>query len=285
MQFGFARLPRYAAGLAVIATAAITGCSSSSSTAAAPQVTPLKAVQLAAYTSSHATSFTGTFSLVMTTKPGAPSSVGSGTTNMTMTIAEQLKPSLLLSADITSLTSDGQSVPGGMSEVITPSMIYLKAPFLTQAAHLTKPWISMSLASAGNASGINLSQLVSQATNNSPLSETQMFAGATSVRRVGTGTVDGVPVTEYAGTVPMSAALAKVSSALSTQLKQQISTLGLTTENFTVWLDGQNVPRKADITVDGKYVTESINLTIAGINQPVHITAPPASQTGPMPGL
>lgn len=296
MQVRIARLPWYAAALAAIVAAAVSGCASSSSTGSsstgasgsattAAPVTALDAVKLAASTSSHANTFTGTMNMAITAKPGAPSSAELAGTSMTMTMAEQLRPSLLLSADITSLTSAGQSIPGGLSEVITPSTAYLKAPFLTQAADLTKPWLSVPLSSAGQASGVNLSQLMNEATTNSPLSETQMFAAATSVHKVGTGTIDGVPVTEYTGTVPMSAAMAKDSSVLSTQLKQQISSLGFTTETFTVWIDGQHLTRKAHIVAVGTSVTETVNLTITSINQPVHITPPPASETESMAGL
>jgi hypothetical protein len=36
-------------------------------------------------------------------------------------------------------------------------------------------------------------------------------------------------------------------------------------------------------SVNGQNVTTTVN--ISAINQPVHITVPPASQTAPMPGM
>lgn len=283
MNVGFTRLSRYAAGLTVVIAAAVTGCASTSSTAAAPQVSPLKAVQLAAYTSSHANTFTGTMDLHMAVKPGTTPPAGVSDTTMVASFAEQLHPSLLASVDITSLTSQGSSLAGGMTEIISPTEIYLKIPSLTQPLHLTKPWMAISLSQFGKLSGVNVSQLMNQATSNSPLTETQMFAAATSVRQVGTGSMGGVPVTEYQGTFPLSKALSYLSASARPQVQQEMSQLGFTTENFTVWIDGQHITRKATVTVNGTSVTETVNLTVTGINKPVNITAPPASQTGPLP--
>jgi hypothetical protein len=204
---------------------------------------------------------------------------------MSATFAEQLHPSLLASVNITSLTSQGESVPGGMNEILTPTALYLKMPALTQELHLGKPWLAISFAQASKLSGVNLSQLTSQATNNSPLTQSQMFAAATSVRQVGTGTIDGVPVTEYTGTLPMSKAPSYLTGSTRTRVEQEITSLGFTTENFTVWIDGQHLTRKAVVTVNGTSVTETVNLAITSINQPVNITAPPASQTAPLSSL
>jgi hypothetical protein len=58
---------------------------------------------------------------------------------------------------------------------------------------------------------------------------------------------------------------------------------GFTTEKFTVWIDDQHITRKALVTVNGTSITETVDMTITSINQPVHISAPPASQTAPLP--
>ena len=55
--------------------------------------------------------------------------------------------------------------------------------------------------------------------------------------------------------------------------------------NFHVWIDGRSHVRKMIETesVNGEHVTTTVY--IAAINQPVHVTVPPASQTAPMPGV
>jgi hypothetical protein len=88
-------------------------------------------VQLAAKTASSATSVAGTMSVQATAKAG---STGSGSLALTGTFAERTRPSLLARVDISSLESAGTSVPGGLSEILSPSAVYLKAPVLTSAS-------------------------------------------------------------------------------------------------------------------------------------------------------
>lgn len=287
MQAGTARLPLYAAGLTVIVVAAaVTGCAASSSSAgasgsSAPPVTPLAAIKLAANVSAQANTFTGTMSLQSTAAAGAASSAD---VSMSASFAEQLHPSLLASVDIESLSTAGTSLPGGLTELITPTDLYLKWSYLTQLLHLTKPWLVAPLSTLGNGTGASITQLINQATGNSPLSQSQLFADATSVRQAGTGTIAGVPVTEYTGTVPLnSKTLSNLPGTLKTQVAQYMNTLGVTSENFTVWIDGQHLTRKAVVTLAGKSTTETVTLTITSINKPINVSVPPASQTSPLP--
>jgi hypothetical protein len=295
MQVNVARLPLYAAGFAVVVATAVTGCTASSSSsagaarAAAPSspapANALDAVKLAAKTASGVTSFTGTMSLQATVKPGAASSSSSsGAVSTTATFAEQLRPSLLASVNIGSLSAAGTSLPGGLAEIVTPSTLYMKWSYLTQLLHLSKPWLAIPVSSLSQGSGINFSQILGQATGSGPLSQSQLLQGATSVRQVGTGSVDGVPVTEYTGTLSLDKAISYLSGAAKTQLQQAMTTAGLTEATFTVWIDGQHTVRKAVVTEVGKDLTETITTTITSVNQPVNITLPTAGETSPLPG-
>lgn len=297
MQVRVARVPLYAAGLVVIVAAAVTGCSpgtsssgtspgsagASGSSSPAP-ASALDAVKLAAKTASGANSYTGTMSLQGTVNPGAASSSGvSGGISMSGTFAEQLHPTLLVSADIGSYSMMGTSLPGGLSELITPTTMYLKSAQLTQELHLTKPWLAVPLSAASKSSGINLSQLVNQATGTSPLTQAQMLGASSSVREVGTGSIGGVPVTEYAGTISVAKAISALSGGAKAEMEQMNAAAGLTTEKYTVWIDGQHIMRKAIITGTGTTLTETVTVTFTSVNQPVSITAPPASQTTTVP--
>jgi len=288
MRARIGRSPVYLAGLTAIAAAALAGCSAGSSgtgataagTHAAAASSPLDAVQLAAKTTGGANSFTGTMSVQATAKAGAPSS---GDVSMTATMAEQLRPSLLAEVQIGTLSAAGQSLPGGLSEIITPSNLYMKWSVLTQQLHTTKPWLAIPVSALSKSSGVNLSQLFSQATNSSPLNESQMLAGASGVRKVGTGTMDGVAVTEYTGTVSLDKGMQYLSGSSKAAMQKQIAAAGLSTATFTVWVDGQQVMRKAVITEKGTALTEVITVAINTINQPVNIQVPAAGQTTPLP--
>jgi hypothetical protein len=203
---------------------------------------------------------------------------------MSATFAEQVHPSPVASVNIASLSSAGMSVPGGLAEIVTTSTLYLKWSYLTQMLHLSKPWLAIPLSSLSQSGGVNLSQILSQATGSGPLAQSQLLQGATSVRQVGTGSLDGVPVTEYTGTLPLDKGLSYLSGAAKAQLQQAMASAGFTEMTFTVWIDGQHTVRKAVDTETGKDVTETITTTITSINQPVNIAVPTASQTSPLPG-
>jgi hypothetical protein len=237
--------------------------------------TPEQAIQLAANISRAVNSFTATMDIRL--KGGANS------VNLAGTITEQIRPSLLAKANFSSFNVAGQSFPGGMSEIITPSSAYIKLSMLTQALHTSKQWIAISFSSLSKASGVNLGSLFSQLQTSSPLSQSQLFAGATNVRRVGTGVVDGVPVTEYTGSVSMTQALAKLPASLRTSLGADIEKAGIGAAKFTEWIDAQHQVRKVVVTETGSAFSETITTTVTSINQPVTIQVPPASETTSLP--
>jgi hypothetical protein len=201
---------------------------------------------------------------------------------MAGTFQEQLHPSLLASVDFNTFSVAGQSM-AGLGEVITPTAIYIKLGLLTQALHSTKPWIEMSLSSLNKSSGLDLGSLINQMETSSPLAQTELMAGATNVRTVGTSTVDGVPVTEYAGSYSTSAALAKLPADVRGQLSQALQKVGINSAQFKAWIDGEHQVRKEIVTEDASALTETITLTVPSINQPVTISVPAASQTMTLP--
>lgn len=273
----------YAAGVTAILAAALAGCAATSSGTPAANsnrpASPLAVVRLASKTTSGASSFTGTMSMQATAKSGGSSSQN---VSMTATMAEQLHPSLLAEVKIRTLSAAGSSLPGGLDEIITPRTLYMKSSFLTQQRHLTKPWLGIPFSSVSKSTGIDLSQLFNQATS-SPLNESQMLAGASNVRKVGTGTVNGVAVTEYTGMLSLQKGLRQLHGTVKSQVQKEITAAGLTTATFTVWVDSHNIMRKAVIHENGANLTETITVSIDTLNQPVNIAVPTASKTSPLP--
>jgi hypothetical protein len=239
-----------------------------------------QAIQLAADDTRDVNSFAATADIQVTSEAGASGSLG--TAEMAGTIQEQLHPSLLLGADFSKFSAAGQSM-SGLGEIITPQAVYIKLGMLTQALHTTKPWIEMPLSALNKSTGMNLSSLINQMQESSPLTQTQLLAGATNVRTVGTSTLNGVPVTEYTGSYAMSAALARLPADLRGQLSQLVQKVGITEVQFQVWIDGQHQLRKMIATEHGSALTETITMTVTSINQPVTISVPPASQTTTLP--
>lgn len=206
----------------------------------------------------------------------------SGTASSTIsgTLKQQTTPSPLAVADFSSVTVQGQQVPGGMEEIIDSGGIYLKLAELSKQTG--KPWIKIPGSDLSNLGGASLGQLLQNGSND-PLVQTQMLASSTNVKKVGTATINGVATTEYTGTYPITAGLAKLPSATRSKIASQLRAMGLTTEHFTVWLDDQQQVRKVVNSAKGTSEQVASTVTVTSVNQPVTVTLPPASQTATVP--
>jgi hypothetical protein len=265
--------------VAAVAALAAAGCSSGtgSSGAAAQSKTPAQEIRLAASTAGTVNSFTATMSLDLTTTGG---SLGSQSVTVAGTVSEKVHPSLLAEFSFSTVKAAGVSLPGGMSEIITPNEIYVKLAELSTLLHTDKPWLGLSVSSLSGSSGINLGSLFSQSDTSNPLTMTQLLAGATNVKKVGTGTMGGVAVTEYTGSYALATALDKLPASARSAARTAFKQAGLDsgTARFTVWIDAQNIVRKDITRLTSSALNESITTTVTSVNQPVTITAPPASQ-------
>jgi len=263
---------------------ALAGCSSSSSTPAAkasgsPSASPsaasltaTQAITLAGQNAGKVTSFAATVNVHTTGE--------ATTTTISGTLQERTEPSPLVVANFGSVTAQGQALPGGIEEIINSNAIYLK---LAQVAKETgKPWVEIPASELSEISGGNLGQLL-QNDNSDPLVQTQMVASSTNVKQAGTTTPNGVPVTEYTGTYPISAGLAKLPASERTRVSQQLQALGVTTEHFTIWLDSKQHVRKVVTSAQGSKVQETSTIQVTSINGPVSAAIPPASQTATVP--
>jgi hypothetical protein len=264
---------RHAAVAAACAAAAalLAGCGAASSGGSAGPAKPLsprQAITLAYGTTSRATSVTGDFTI------HAGTSTGEG---LTGTMSERLKPTLLLAEDL-SLSAAGQKV--AISEILSAQAIYLKEAAMS--AESGKPWVEIPLSSLSGGLGGVLTQLLQDIQNGNPLEQTQVLATAKDVRADGTQVVDGVQTTRYAGSISPAVALKALSPGLRTSLAPMLNLISGDI-TFTVWIDGQHQVRRL---VESEMASgEPINVTmnITSVNQPVHITLPPASQVATMP--
>jgi hypothetical protein len=267
------------AAIGALALLAAAGCSSGSGASAAPPQsrTPAQEIELAASTAETVNSFSASMSLDISTKIA---SVGSESVTMAGTVSEMVHPSLLAELTFSTVEAAGTSLPGGISEIITANEIYVKQADLSMLLHTDKQWLGLPLSALSGSSGLNLGSLFSQSDTSNPLTMTQLLAGATGVKKVGTGTVDGVPVTEYTGSYALTAAIGKLPaserSAVSSAFKQ--AGLDAGTARFTVWIDAQNIVRKDTTVLTSSTFSENLTMTVTGVNQPLSITAPPAGQ-------
>jgi hypothetical protein len=270
---------------------AVAGCSSSSNNSASGKtsggasasssassgggggasLTAAQAVRDAAQHAQKATSYAAGISMKIS---------GAANTTITGTMQEQTRPNPVAVANFSSVTVQGQQVPGGMQEIVNSSGLYLK---MAQLAKQTgKPWVEIPASALSKVAGASFSQLL-QNSSSDPLTQTQMLSSSTDIKKAGTATINGVPTTEYTGTFPVTAGLAKLPAAARSKIASQLQAEGLTTEHFTVWLDGQQQVRKVVSSAKGTSEQVTSTVTVTSVNQPVHATIPAASQIAKVP--
>jgi hypothetical protein len=259
------------AGGAAKSSASAGAAGAGATAGAGGSVTAAEAVKQAAQQAGKATSFAADVNVQTT---------GTASTTISGTLQQRTGASPLAVADFGSVTVQGQKVQGGLEEIINSSGVYLKMAQLAQ--HTGKPWVEIPASSLSKLSGGSFSQLL-QNGNSDPLTQAQMLSSSTNVKKVGTATVHGVPTTEYTGTYPISAGLAKLPAATRSTIAAQLKTLGLTTEQFTVWLDGQQQVRKIVTTEKGSSVQVATTIVVTSVNQPVSASIPSAAQITKLP--
>jgi hypothetical protein len=261
-----------AAGLSAAALIAVAACGSATTgRPGGSTMTPQQALAAAATSDRHVTSATETLNVKAT---GLRSETTSGT------ILVQLKPALGLSADL-AVAASGKTIQ--IKEILTGQAIYFSSPTLT--GQLTKPWVKVPLSALKGTAGANFLQLFQNLQSNNFNNQTELLTVAKNAHLVGTQTVAGVPTTEYAGSVRVAQAVKALPASFRKALSGELAALGNSTINFQVWIDGQHHVRK--LTEIESFSGEKLNTTvnINGINQPVHIAAPPAGQIAKIPGL
>ncbi len=249
----------------------VAGCGAAGVSPAAKPLSARQAITLAADASQRINSETAE----MAVQVG-----GSTSGSMSGTIQLQLKPTLLANAQF-KVAASGQDIAIG--EILTGGAIYVKIPGLTGIpGHAGKPWLKVSLGQLTGTAESQVGQLIQGIQNSNAQNLTRLFTASKNVRATGTQTIDGVRTTRYTGTFTPSAASAALPASLRKLMGPELKLLQGPVR-FTVWIDGQHHTRKLIETekIAGQSVVT--NLTVTAINQPVHVTVPPASQVMTMP--
>jgi len=205
-----------------------------------------------------------------TATTGAISDTVSGTMQL------RVKPSLLAGMKLT-IGASGVTQP--VNEILTPKAAYIKLPGLGSPS---KPWIRLSL-TGGNATGAAIGQLLRAIETSNPQNQTEMLTASKDLHKTGTQIINGIPTTRYTGSYSIRAALRQLPAGLRKLSGAAITSLGVSTVHFTIWIDGQHQTRKIVTVESGNGATITSRLQVFAINQPVHVALPPASQVGPAP--
>ena len=253
------------AALAAVAVLAA-GCSAASSTGASG--TPQQAVAAAARQAAQISSATA----VLSEQVGS-----SGGESISGSVTEQIKPSLLMSMRLS--IGSGGGVSENLDGIINTKSMYLHSSAFSQQTG--KPWLEIPFSVLGGGSS-SLAQLFKSLSKINPAQQTAVLGGARNVREVGTAVIGGVQTTHYTGTISPTNGLAALPPALRKTLAPELKSIsGHIT--FSLWIDGQHQIRKVteSESVSGQQVVTTI--VFSAINQPVHVSLPPASQVAVIP--
>lgn len=268
------RRPRLgiALALAPAAAVALAGCSVGGHPAQASSHA-LKQIKLAADTSAHVNSLTATIGVRSTgTTAGA----------LTGTIQMQLKPSTLIEARFNVAAGTAHAIH--LDEILTSQAIYFKDPAFAKTK-IAKPWVKVKISELSSKAGLTIGSLLQNLEGSNPLDQTRLFTASRDVRVAGHGTIDGVPVTEYAGTYSPKAAYDGLSAHMRTLLGPMLRSIGTHPVSFHVWIDQHHLIKKADDTQTVRGQTVTTTFTVTSVNQPVTVKLPKAGDTGPLPHL
>ena len=266
---------RARAGAAVLVAVLATACgngSSGSSSAAHGNNDVLSVIKAAA--SATAEQRTQRFRGSLTMDLGAATGGSSGPISMDMTGTMQSKP-LAGRMTMSGMQIAGQNV-GDVTALITPTAMYMQIPML--ADRLGKPWFEIKFSDLKARSGVDFSQLTSQAQQMQPAQYIEQLEASGDVRAVGTETVNGISTTHYTGSVSLAQSMSHYSAAMRRQMQSVMKQAGFTGTHIDIWLDGKGLVRRARTSAEGGTGTFTFAMDVLAYGVPVDVTPPPASQ-------
>jgi hypothetical protein len=174
--------------------------------------------------------------------------------------------------------------PFGASERILGTTIYMKMPMLTRMVPGGKPWIKMDLEALGKQQGVDFGALMNSGSSDPTAVLSYLQGISNDIQNMGTDTVQGMQTTHYRATISLQRAMRRVaakSPAAAASMRQLLAQAGLSNEPVDVWIDDQGLLRQEKVTVSMPSLgsTMTLTLSLSHFGAPVHVAAPPASQT------
>jgi hypothetical protein len=184
---------------------------------------------------------------------------------------------------------------GTMEAIQDGTTMYMKGAAITSVLGGTdaKPWIKIDTTATGQ--DMSQFQSMSGGTNN-PAQMMAMLRGVSGdLQEVGTDTIDGVETTQYHGTLDLEKAIQAAPQEQQAEIQaalDQLKSLGSLTFPFDVWVDGDGLVRRLQLTFDlsqmlgaaasqlspGTQIGMVMTMNMYDYGQPVDIQVPPASQ-------
>jgi hypothetical protein len=191
-------------------------------------------------------------------------------------------------------------LPGVFSEpstaVVDATTVYLRSPLLRLVGAPT-PWVSESLAASEGTAGAGgfVDPLQLDALDRGRSFVAYLEGVAEQVREEGPDDIAGEPVTRYTGTVDLDRAVDQLPVEDQAEARAGLDATTVREVPFVVWIDGQGLVRRVQLTLDGVTLGEGagsvgrgtvvVTADLLAANQPVAIEVPPADQVTPASSL
>ncbi|HEY9522318.1 MAG TPA: LppX_LprAFG lipoprotein [Thermopolyspora sp.] len=259
-----------AAGAAALI--ALTGCGSSASQSLGNvKLTAAEALQHSASQAQSITSYTADLVVDIIGSGREPGKVQG-------TVVVQQKPKPAGDFNLSQVSFNGQTLPGGLRAILQDDTAYLKLDALKPLTGSHKPWVKFDLNKVDTKSGLDVKKLLSEAQQVDLRSSAQLLAASKDAKAVGHETIGGVETTHYTGTFRVAEAAKQLTPELRQQVQDRLS--GVKDMKFDAWIDADNLPRKIVMTGAANKVKVTMTTQLTSYNKPVDISAPPADQIG-----
>ena len=171
--------------------------------------------------------------------------------------------------------------------------MYMRIPFLKQAAPSLKPWVKINLEQAGRAQGIDFSSFLQFGQGGNPTQSLEYLRGVGKVTKVGTEDVRGVSTTHYKATIDLTKvadkAPAKSRASLRRSLNRVIALTGQRKIPTEIWIDDHGLVRREsyeeNLSIQGVKTAISASMDLYGFGGPVVAPIPPASSVTDLSGV
>ncbi|MDF5751564.1 DUF1396 domain-containing protein [Spongiactinospora sp. TRM90649] len=193
----------------------------------------------------------------------------------------QSKPQLAVDLTLDTVSFGQNNLPGGARAILVGDTAYIKLDALKSMTGVTKPWIKASVSDLDGQGRTEAQNALGRIQQFDLSAAVKLVTASKDVKSVGTESVGGVDTTHYSGTFPVEEAVKLLDPAHRDQASQSFGEVK--NMKFDLWADAQSLPRK--ITMSGEADRGKFNATMMfkGYNEPVEITAPPASEVGEIP--
>lgn len=190
--------------------------------------------------------------------------------------------------------------PIGITEIFLPPKVYIKIPATAGALSHGKSWIAIDTSADssfagldGGAEGIGALFGSPDGSNVNPADLlTSLTAVSGNVTKLGDATIRGVPVTEFRVNVDLAKAATRLPGWERASFRDFASGLGTGDIPVDVWVDGQNLVRRMQVSLrppadmgapKGTTVVQVTDFYDFGV--PVRVSAPPAAQVASSPQM